>query len=117
MKIEHRENPVSGQDAFRRAVSLAVQLGGATDSIAGLVGALFAAGIGLAQVPTDLQKWLHGWPGLKVDALAEMGVGTALAGVVGARGMAQMITSAASLTDLIAAHPDAHLDSWVTPEP
>lgn len=117
VKIEHRESPLSGQDAFRRAVSLAVQLGGATDAIAGLVGALFAAGIGLAQVPADLQKRLHGWPGLKVDALAEMGVGAALAGVVGTHGMAQMITSAASLTDLIAAHPDAQLDSEITPEP
>ena len=117
VKIEHSETPLSGQDAFRRAVSLAVQLGGDTDGIAGLVGALFAAGIGLMQVPTDLQKKLHGWPGFKVDALAEMGLGTALAGVVGAKGMARMITSNASLSDLITAHPDAQIESITSPEP
>ena len=89
VKIEHAEMPLSGQDALRRATSLAVQLGGATDAIAGLVGALFAAGIGLAQIPADLQTKLHGWPGLKADALAEMGLGTALAGVVGTHGAAK----------------------------
>ena len=117
VKIEHSEIPLSGQDAFRRAISLAVQLGGATETIAGLVGALFAAGIGLAQVPTDLQSRLHGWPGLQTDALAEMGLGTALAGVVGTHGMARMIASASSLNDLITAHPDAELDTMTTPEP
>ena len=117
VKIEHAGMPLSGQDAFRRATSLAVQLGGATDTIAGLVGALFASGIGLAQIPADLQTRLHGWPGLKADALAEMGLGTALAGVVGTHGMARMIASASSLNDLIAAHPDAELDTVTTPEP
>jgi len=117
VKIEHSEIPLSGQDAFRRAISLAVQLGGATETIAGLVGALFAAGIGLAQVPTDLQSRLHGWPGLQTDALAEMGLGTALAGVVGTHGMARMIASASSLNDLITAHPDVELDTMTTPEP
>ena len=117
VKIEHAGMPLSGQDAFRRATSLAVQLGGATDTIAGLVGALFASGIGLAQIPVDLQTRLHGWPGLKADALSEMGLGTALAGVVGTHGMARMIASASSLNDLIAAHPDAELDAMTTPEP
>ncbi|MFQ8870807.1 MAG: hypothetical protein ACLR7M_07755, partial [Varibaculum timonense] len=60
---------------------------------------------------------LHGWPGFKVDALAEMGLGTALAGVVGAKGMARMITSNASLSDLITAHPDAQIESITSPEP
>ncbi len=117
VKIEHAEIPLSGQDAFRRAISLAVQLGGATETIAGLVGALFAAGIGFAQIPTDLKNRLHGWPGIQTDALAEMGLGTALAGVVGTHGMARMIASAASLNDLITAHPDAELNAMTAPEP
>lgn len=87
----------------RRAVENAVRVGGDTDTIAAVTGALVGAAVGAARFPKDWVRTVHGWPGFRADALTDFAVGTMLAGLVGPQAMSQALASGLDFSQLAAA--------------
>ena len=87
--------------AFTIAVEEAVRVGGDTDAIAGVTGALMGAAVGLDAIPQTWRDRIHGWPGLDVDGLQDLAIATALAGVVGEAKMSAIIERGIDLRALI----------------
>lgn len=104
--------------AFERAVEEAVRVGGDTDTIAAVTGALMGAAVGPEALPAPWVGLIHGWPGLDAEGLADLAIATALAGVVGEESMASFIASGVDLRahlcpDLAATAPLVHdLDAF-----
>lgn len=113
LELAHKTEKLEASEAFRQAIQYAIQVGGDTTTVAGLVGALMGAVVGALQIPQEWTKVIHGWPGLRVDGLAELGLGTALAGVIGAQGMAKMIAANVDLQALVEAVPELPLEGSI----
>lgn len=107
LEVEHHRQALDAQQAFSTAIEYAIEVGGDTTTLTGLVGALMGAVVGALQIPQTWVHQIHGWPGLKADALGELGLGTALAGVIGAQGMSKMIAANVDLQALVAGSPAA----------
>lgn len=67
-----------GSDAghLPRALEQAVRAGNDTDTTAAIAGGLLGARWGAAAVPGEWRTKLHGWPGYRVDDLADLAVRT-----------------------------------------
>ena len=59
---------------YRLGVETAVRGGGNADAVAGIAGALLAAGYGLAAVPSEWRRLVQGWPGLRGADLVRLSV-------------------------------------------
>jgi ADP-ribosylglycohydrolase len=62
------------------ALAAAVRIGGDTDTVAAIAGALLGARYGVAAVPEVWQRAVHGWPGLGARRLGAQGRVTAQGG-------------------------------------
>jgi ADP-ribosyl-[dinitrogen reductase] hydrolase len=62
-----------GVTSYLRMVRDAISAGGDTDRVAAIAGALAGAGWGLTGVRDDRMRRVHGWPGVAVDDLADLG--------------------------------------------
>ena len=62
------------------ALDAAVRAGDDTDTVAAIAGALLGARWGASAIPTQWQRILHGWPGLRSRELIRLGLLTARAG-------------------------------------
>ncbi|AOZ71889.1 hypothetical protein BK816_00130 [Boudabousia tangfeifanii] len=65
-------------DAFTIGVEGAVRIGGDTDTVAALTGALLGAAVGVDAIPERLREKIHGWPGCKVGDLKDLAAGTVI---------------------------------------
>lgn len=95
------------RQAFRVAVEEAVRVGGDTDTIAAITGALMGAAVGLEAIPTRWVHLVHGWPGLDAEGLHDLALASALAGIVGETQMATMVAQGIDLRALITEHARA----------
>ncbi|WP_242454746.1 ADP-ribosylglycohydrolase family protein [Bailinhaonella thermotolerans] len=64
----------AGARGLRAAVEDAVRAGHDTDTVAAIAGALAGAYWGAGDVPREWREAVHGWPGVRGDELAGMGV-------------------------------------------
>ncbi|HET8992805.1 MULTISPECIES: ADP-ribosylglycohydrolase family protein [unclassified Rhodococcus (in: high G+C Gram-positive bacteria)] len=62
----------SGPHHLVNALEAAVRAGGDTDTTAAIAGGLVGARWGATAVPDRWKQMLHGWPGYRVDGLAEL---------------------------------------------
>jgi ADP-ribosylglycohydrolase len=62
-----------GVTSYLRMIHDAIGAGGDTDTVAAIAGALAGAGWGLAAFRDDRVERVHGWPGMGIDELAELG--------------------------------------------
>ncbi|MBV7363107.1 ADP-ribosylglycohydrolase family protein [Actinomycetaceae bacterium TAE3-ERU4] len=74
---------VTRQDAFQIGVEAAVRIGGDTDTVAGLTGAILGSAGGIESIPGSWIKTIHGWPGLDAEGLCDLAQATALVGLSG----------------------------------
>lgn len=58
---------------LRKGIENAVRIGGDTDTVATIAGALIGAGFGASAVPAEWTAQVHGWPGLTATQFADMG--------------------------------------------
>lgn len=65
---------------FQQALQRAVQIGGDTDTVAAIAGALLGARWGLTAIPAKWTVMLHGWPGLRAIDLVRLAVLTSARG-------------------------------------
>lgn len=91
--IDSKDSTEESDYGVRRAIENAVRVGGDTDTIAAITGALVGACVGARYLPKDWTRTIHGWPGFKMDALTDYSIGTAMAGLVGEEGMAHAVES------------------------
>lgn len=63
---------IDGATGYADAVERAVRVGGDTDTVAAIAGALAGARWGYSAVPWAWRRHLHGWPGLTGDELVEL---------------------------------------------
>ena len=61
------------EDAIRVGITNAVRIGGDTDTVASIAGALLGAAWGASKVPAEWVSVVHGWPGLTATQYADMG--------------------------------------------
>ncbi|MBD3689802.1 ADP-ribosylglycohydrolase family protein [Nanchangia anserum] len=87
--------------AFTHAVEEAVRVGGDTDTIASMTGALMGAVVGTEAIPPSWRSAIHGWPGLDEDGLYDLAVASALAGVLGPESMSALIHGGDDLRGLV----------------
>lgn len=62
-----------GEAAMYDGLRRAVKLGGDTDTVAAIVGALLGARWGESAIPAAWKESVHGWPGMSSAQLADMG--------------------------------------------
>jgi len=67
----------SAGPALELGLQVAVAIGGDTDTVAAIAGALLGARYGASAVPDDWRKLIHGWPGLDADGLARLALAAA----------------------------------------
>lgn len=72
----HRENQ-TGPEHFRAALEAAVRGGNDTDTVAAIAGSLLGAAYGIAAIPFEWTRNLHGWPGYGARDLMEIGLALA----------------------------------------
>lgn len=75
--ICHAERVVDGHDGhgqYAVAVETAVRIGGDTDTVAAITGALAGARSGRDGIPDAWQRELHGWPGATAEDLVRLAV-------------------------------------------
>lgn len=72
-----RRQQQTGPEHFRAALEAAVRGGNDTDTVAAIAGSLLGAAYGIAAIPFEWLRDLHGWPGY--DARDLIGIGLALA--------------------------------------
>ncbi|GER23598.1 hypothetical protein NCCP1664_20930 [Zafaria cholistanensis] len=63
--------------SLRRGIEAAVRGGRDTDTVAAIAGSLLGAAHGHSAIPSGWLNDLHGWPGLKANDLAELGLALA----------------------------------------
>ncbi|WP_336707971.1 ADP-ribosylglycohydrolase family protein [Oerskovia sp. USHLN155] len=63
-----------------RALQAAVRIGGDTDTVAAIAGALLGARYGTSDLPAEWLDLVHGWPGLDAEGLGELAHATARRG-------------------------------------
>jgi len=68
---------VAHAGSLEDGLQLAVSIGGDTDTVAAIAGALLGAIHGASAVPDDWRKALHGWPGMKAGDLEELALSAA----------------------------------------
>lgn len=56
------------------ALRAAIRIGGDTDTVAAIAGALLGARWGASAIPDAWRRGLHGWPGLDADGLCQLAV-------------------------------------------
>lgn len=66
-----------GPGHVERALQRAISIGDDTDTVAAIAGALLGARYGVAGLPADLARRVHGWPGMAADDLVQLAVLTA----------------------------------------
>lgn len=91
----------SPHSPVRLGLENAVRVGGDTDTVAAIAGALLGAACGAHSVPKRWVTMIHGWPGLRADGLKDLAVGTALAGFVGPVGMQAALEAGFEFENLI----------------
>jgi ADP-ribosyl-[dinitrogen reductase] hydrolase len=64
----------SGSQTATEAVQRAVRVGGDTDTVAAIAGALAGALYGVSSLPQKWKSEVHGWPGIRYRDLLEMAV-------------------------------------------
>ncbi|PZP14736.1 MAG: hypothetical protein DI611_11110 [Brachybacterium faecium] len=67
-----REHAGASEDTFRAGITTAVAIGGDTDTVAAIAGALLGARVGVAGVPAAWRRVVHGWPGMDAEDLTRM---------------------------------------------
>lgn len=72
-----RRQHQTGPEHLRAALEAAVRGGNDTDTVAAIAGSLLGAAYGIAAIPFEWMRDLHGWPGY--DARELIGIGLALA--------------------------------------
>lgn len=87
--------------AYTIAVEEAIRVGGDTDTVAAITGALMGAAIGAQRIPATWRRDIHGWPGLDAEGLSDLAIATALAGVVGERSMSDIIARGIDPAELL----------------
>ncbi|MDO5747619.1 MAG: ADP-ribosylglycohydrolase family protein [Actinomycetaceae bacterium] len=105
--LDSKESVGMADWGIRRSIENAVRVGGDTDTIAAITGAMVGACVGAMALPREWTKRIHGWPGFKMDALVDLGIGAAMAGLVGPEGMAHAMESGMDFSRLIEAEPDS----------
>lgn len=88
-------------DALHRAV----RIGGDTDTVAAIAGALLGARHGTRFIPREWSLAVHGWPGLRGIELSRLGRLTAQRGLVAAAGVSPGAGASAATTPGVAATP------------
>jgi ADP-ribosylglycohydrolase len=73
---------VSDAESLENGLQLAVAIGGDTDTVAAVAGALLGAVHGASAVPANWRREVWGWPGLRADGLEQLAL--AAAGVASA---------------------------------
>jgi ADP-ribosyl-[dinitrogen reductase] hydrolase len=68
------------------ALHAAIRIGGDTDTVAAIAGALLGAKWGMSAIPAEWRRLLHGWPGLRGRQLEELAFLCARKGVPGKYG-------------------------------
>lgn len=68
---------VSRAGGLEDGLQLACHLGGDTDTVAAIAGALLGARFGASAVPDALREQLHGWPGMKAGDLEALALSAA----------------------------------------
>jgi ADP-ribosylglycohydrolase len=63
---------VADADSIEDGLQLAVAIGGDTDTVAAVAGALLGAIHGASAVPAQWRREVWGWPGLRADGLEEL---------------------------------------------
>lgn len=72
-----RQENQTGPEHFRAALEAAVRGGNDTDTVAAIAGSLLGAAYGIAAIPFDWTRNLHGWPGYGTRELIEIGLALA----------------------------------------
>ena len=67
-----REHAGASEDTFRAGITTAVAIGGDTDTVAAIAGALLGARVGVAGVPAAWRRVVHGWPSMDAEDLTRM---------------------------------------------
>jgi ADP-ribosyl-[dinitrogen reductase] hydrolase len=83
------DDPASGRFPAQHltlALDTAVRAGDDTDTVAAIAGGLLGARWGASAIPTQWQRILHGWPGVRARDLIRLGLLTARAGTPDASG-------------------------------
>ncbi|WP_435737359.1 ADP-ribosylglycohydrolase family protein [Cellulosimicrobium sp. PMB13] len=107
-------------DHLRDALQAAVAIGGDTDTVAAIAGALLGARYGARRVPHDWAAAVHGWPGIGTRVLTALARRTAQGGLVragrltlpdGAHRPAQSCPVCGTLVDQNPRYP-RHVCAW-----
>lgn len=73
---------IEGPDHVEAALQAAIAIGHDTDTVAAIAGALLGARYGVAGLPSDLARRVHGWPGMRARDLVRLASATAGGGQV-----------------------------------